>query len=63
MVLQEKVQELKTRDGASSAAGQGAWDFALTTCSLVDGLSVGAGYGEAAGGEEAGTLPGGDKSI
>ncbi|MDA9189217.1 hypothetical protein N9O37_03540 [Candidatus Pelagibacter sp.] len=50
----------KNSDGSSSAAGQSAWDFALTTSSLVDGLSVGAGYGEAAGGEEAGTLPGGD---
>ena len=33
-------------DGASSAAGQGAWDFALTT-DLGDSMSVGLGYGEA----------------
>ena len=33
-------------DGSSSGVGQGAWDFALTSSSLVDGLSVGAGYGE-----------------
>lgn len=32
-------------DGSSSGAGQSAWDFALTSSSLVDGLSVGAGYG------------------
>jgi outer membrane protein OmpU len=45
----------KNADGASSGAaihaGQGAWDFALTTdgSSLgVDGLAIGAGYGEAA---------------
>ena len=37
-------------DGSSSGAGQGAWDFALTSSSLVDGLSVGAGYGEAENG-------------
>ena len=38
-------------DGSSSAAGQGAWDFALTTDGSmlgVDGLAIGAGYGEAA---------------
>ena len=36
-------------DGSSSAAGQGAWDFALTTDGSmlgVDGLAIGAGYGE-----------------
>jgi outer membrane protein OmpU len=36
-------------DGASSAAGQGAWDFALTTDGSsmgVDGLAIGVGYGE-----------------
>ena len=36
-------------DGASSAAGQGAWDFALTTDGSsmgVDGLAIGLGYGE-----------------
>ncbi|MDC0395468.1 hypothetical protein OAM18_00590 [Candidatus Pelagibacter sp.] len=45
----------KNADGASSGAadnaGQGAWDFALTTDGSmlgVDGLAIGAGYGEAA---------------
>jgi len=36
-------------DGSSSGAGQGAWDFALTTDGEmlgVDGLAIGAGYGE-----------------
>jgi outer membrane protein OmpU len=36
-------------DGASSAAGGSAWDFALTTDGSyagVDGLAIGAGYGE-----------------
>lgn len=45
-------------DGASSGAGQSAWDFALTTdgSSLgVDGLAIGAGYGEAENGEQANT--------
>jgi len=45
-------------DGASSGAGQSAWDFALTTdgSSLgVDGLAIGAGYGEAENGSETGT--------
>jgi outer membrane protein OmpU len=38
-------------DGASSGAGQSAWDFALTSSEVgVDGLSVGAGYGEAENG-------------
>ena len=46
-------------DGASSNAGQGAWDFALTTDGAmigVDGLSMGVGYGEAEVGEQAGTV-------
>jgi outer membrane protein OmpU len=45
----------KNSDGSSSGAadhaGQGAWDFALTTDGSmlgVDGLAIGAGYGEAA---------------
>jgi outer membrane protein OmpU len=41
-------------DGASSAAGQGAWDFALTADGSsmgVDGLAIGAGYGEAENGD------------
>ena len=40
-------------DGSSSGAGQGAWDFALTTDGEmlgVDGLAIGAGYGEAENG-------------
>ena len=40
----------KNSDGGTSGVGQGAWDFALTSSSLVDGLSVGAGYGEAENG-------------
>jgi outer membrane protein OmpU len=43
-------------DGSSSAAGQGAWDFALTADGSsmgVDGLAVGLGYGEAENGSEA----------
>jgi outer membrane protein OmpU len=43
-------------DGASSAVGQGAWDFALTTDGEmmgVDGLAIGFGYGEAENGSEA----------
>jgi len=41
-------------DGSSSGAGQNAWDFALTTNGDmvgVDGLAMGAGYGEAEEGE------------
>ena len=40
-------------DGASSGVGQGAWDFALTADGSmlgVDGLAIGAGYGEAENG-------------
>ena len=43
----------KNSDGASSGAGQSAWDFALTTDGEmlgVDGLAIGAGYGEAENG-------------
>ena len=50
-------------DGASSGAGQGAWDFALTTDGSmigIDGLALGAGYGEKIVGTAAGTTPGGD---
>ena len=46
---------------ASSGAGQGAWDFALTTDGSsmgVDGLAIGLGYGEAENGSEAGTTDG-----
>jgi outer membrane protein OmpU len=45
-------------DGSSSAAGQGAWDFALTTDGSmlgVDGLAIGGGYGEAENVSEADT--------
>jgi outer membrane protein OmpU len=51
----------KLADGASSAAGQGAWDFALTTDGsmlAVDGLAMGVGYGEAENGSEASTTYG-----
>jgi outer membrane protein OmpU len=44
-----KGSATKNADGASSGAGQGAWDFALTTDGSmvgVDGLAMGAGYGE-----------------
>jgi len=50
-------------DGSSSGAGQNAWDFALTTNGDmvgVDGLAMGAGYGEAQNGSAAATSPGGD---
>jgi outer membrane protein OmpU len=49
-------------DGASSGAGQGAWDFALTADGSmlgVDGLAIGAGYGEA---ENGAFSTGGDNS-
>ena len=51
-------------DGASSGVGQGAWDFALTADGSsmgVDGLAIGAGYGEAENGSEASTT-GGDNA-
>ena len=35
-------------DATSGTNGGGSWDFALTTDSLMDGLSVGAGYGKIA---------------
>ena len=63
MVLQEKVQELANSDGSSSAAGEGAWDFALTTDGSmlgIDGLALGVGYGEVETGTEADTNSGGD---
>ena len=37
-------------DASSGGTGGGSWDFALTTDSLMDGLSVGAGYGKIANG-------------
>jgi outer membrane protein OmpU len=51
-------------DGATSGVGQGAWDFALTADGSsmgVDGLAIGAGYGEAENGSEASTT-GGDNA-
>ena len=49
----------KNSDGSSSANGEGsAWDFALTTDGAmlgVDGLAIGAGYGERENGQAAGT--------
>jgi len=51
----------KNSDGSSSGAGQGAWDFALTTDGSmlgIDGLAIGAGYGEAENGSQAGTTYG-----
>ena len=48
----------KNSDGSSSGAGQSAWDFALTGSGDligVDGLSWGAGYGEAENGSQAST--------
>ena len=46
----------KNSDGASSGAGQSAWDFALTTDGSqlgVEGLAIGAGYGVAQNGDNA----------
>jgi outer membrane protein OmpU len=48
-------------DGGSSGAGQSAWDFALTTNAEqlgIEGLAIGAGYGEAEAGSEKGTTNG-----
>ena len=45
----------KSSDGASSGAGQSAWDFALTGTGDtvgVDGLAWGAGYGNSSGGAQ-----------
>ena len=39
-------------DANSASTGGGSWDFALTTDSLMDGLSVGAGYGKIANGAQ-----------
>jgi len=49
-----KGSSASNADGASSGAGAGAWDFALTTDGAsmgMDGLAMGAGYGEAEQGE------------
>jgi outer membrane protein OmpU len=48
----------KVNDGASSGAGQSAWDFALTgngDALGVDGLAWGAGYGLAEAGQQSNT--------
>ena len=42
-------------DANSGSTGGGSWDFALTTDSLMDGLSVGAGYGKIANGAQTST--------
>ena len=50
-------------DGSSSGAGGSAWDFALTTDGSmigIDGLALGAGYGEKVVAQLSGTTPGGD---
>ena len=39
-------------DANSGSTGGASWDFALTTDSLMDGLSVGAGYGKIANGAQ-----------
>ena len=59
-----KGSAAKNADGGSSGAGGSAWDFALTTDGEmlgVDGLAIGAGYGEAENGSF-GTKTGGDDS-
>ena len=40
-----------SKDGASSGAGGGAWDLAITNGSMIDGLNIGTGYGEADSGD------------
>ena len=53
-------------DGGSSAVGQGAWDFALTTDGSsmgVDGLAIGLGYGEAENGSAADSSDGDDEHM
>ena len=47
-------------DANSGSTGGGSWDFALTTDSLMDGLSVGAGYGKIANGVQTNTSGGDD---
>jgi hypothetical protein len=51
----------KNSDGSSSGVGGSAWDFALTTDGEmlgVDGLAIGAGYGEAENGSQSNTTYG-----
>jgi len=53
-------------DGASSGAGQSAWDFALTTDGTelgVEGLTIGVGYGEAETGTAVGTSDDDDQHM
>ena len=47
-------------DANSGSTGGGSWDFALTTDSLMDGLSVGAGYGKIANGVQTNASGGDD---
>jgi outer membrane protein OmpU len=59
-----KGSSAKNTDGGSSAAGQGAWDFALTTDGAMmglDGVSMGLGYGQADVGETTSTTDGEDE--
>jgi len=42
-------------DASSGGTAGGSWDFALTTDGLMDGLSVGAGYGKIANGAQLNT--------
>jgi outer membrane protein OmpU len=46
-------------DANTGGTGGGSWDFALTTDSLMDGLSVGAGFGKIANGAQS-DVNGGD---
>ena len=49
---QKDLELINTDDANSGTTGGGSWDFALTTDSLMDGLSVGAGYGKIANGAQ-----------
>jgi len=57
---------VKLSDGSSGGNSEGAWDFAVTGSgssfgiSELEGLSMGAGYGEASSGTAAGTQSGDD---
>ena len=53
-------------DGGKSGAGQGAWDFALTADGSsigVDGLAIGAGYGEKENGSAAASTYGDEEHM
>ena len=65
-VAARKGSGTSNSDGSSSAAGQGAWDFALTADGStlgVDGLAIGAGYGEKENGSGAGTTYGDEEHM